>query len=83
MRKKLTFALLLVAAATALTGCSKERSCRCAVRNSSVVRIIDITSGTCDKLNVYTYHRSPTDSTVVDSILSSDYHYDIDSLFTK
>jgi hypothetical protein len=63
-----------------LTGCSKEKRCRCAVLHSSNVRIVKIQSGNCEDLKLFRYH-TPLDSLKVDSLLCTDYEFMIDSVY--
>ena len=77
-RKILTLAgiLLLLAA----TGCSKEKTCRCAVRGTSTVRIIKIARGECSQLS-HVYHHSPLQVQLIDSLVCTDYEFQIDSIY--
>ena len=63
-----------------LTGCSKEKTCRCAVLHSSKVRIVKINGGNCEDLKLFRYH-TPLDSLMVDSLLCTDYEFMIDSVY--
>ncbi len=65
-----------------MTGCSKEKRCRCSVLHSSRVRIIRIASGECEDLKLFRYH-TPLDSLMVDSLLCTDYEFGIDTIFSK
>lgn len=60
--------------------CSKEKTCRCSVLHSSVVRVITIESGDCEDIKVLRYHTS-LDSLKVDSLICSDYEFAIDSIY--
>lgn len=64
----------------AATSCNKEKTCRCSVMGTSTVRIIKIEKGECTQLSHYTYH-TPLDVTVTDSLLCTDYEFQIDSLY--
>lgn len=68
-------ALLFVA-----TGCSKEKTCRCAVRGTSTVRIIKIQRGECSQLS-HVYYHSPLQEQLVDSLVCTDYEFQIDSIY--
>ncbi|MGX8713654.1 MAG: hypothetical protein ACSW8I_08260 [bacterium] len=70
-------ALLLVAGTVA---CSKDRTCRCSVLHSEKVRVIKISSGTCEDIRVFTYHNE-LDTLKVDSLLCTDYEFDIDAIY--
>ena len=78
MKKKAI--LCLAALALLAVGCSKQKTCRCSVIGSSVVRIINIDRGECNQLLTYNYHTS-LDSARVDSLVCTDYEFDIDTLF--
>lgn len=76
---------LLAAAAVVLllaVGCTKEKSCRCSVRGTSKVRVVKINSGRCDQLSKLEYH-TELDSLKVDSLVCTDYVFDIDSIYNK
>ena len=78
MKKKAI--LCLAALALLAVGCSKQKTCRCSVIGSSVVRIINIDRGECNQLLTYNYH-TMLDSAMVDSLVCTDYEFDIDTLF--
>lgn len=80
MKKKVI--LCMAALALMAVGCSKQKTCRCAVRGESVVRIIKIEHGECEQLRLYT-HYDMLDTATVDSLLCTDYEFDIDSLFNE
>ncbi len=77
-RKVFTLAALAVLALAA--GCSKQRTCRCAVIGSPDVRIIKIESGECEQLRLFTYH-TELDSLKTDSLLCTDYQFEIDTIY--
>lgn len=71
-----------VAVAVLAVACNKEKSCRCSVLGQQQVRIINITTGSCEKLNgagnydaLDTLHR--------DEILCTDFAFDADSLIVE
>lgn len=75
--------LLLTAAAAlllGLVGCSKQKTCRCSVRGTSTVRIIKIDKGECTQLSHLDYH-SALDDQLVDSLICTDYEFQIDSIY--
>lgn len=75
--------LLLIAGAAILlaaVGCSKEKTCRCAVRGTSTVRIIKIERGECSQLS-HVYHHSPLQVQLIDSLVCTDYEFHIDSIY--
>lgn len=78
MKKKAI--LCLAALALLAVGCSKQKTCRCSVIGQSTVRIIKIEHGECNQLLTYNYHTS-LDSARVDSLVCTDYEFDIDTLF--
>lgn len=83
MKKKSLLLLGVLAAMVLLaTGCTKEKTCRCSVRGTSKVRIVKIEKGSCDGLSVLQYHTS-VDSLKVDTLLCTDYVFDIDSVFNE
>ena len=80
MKKK---ALLCLAALALLaTGCSKQKTCRCSVSGTSTVRIIKIEHGECDQLHTFNHHTS-IDTLVVDSLLCTDFEFEIDSIYNE
>ena len=78
MKKKLLFTVGVVVLMLAAVACSKEKKCRCSVLHSSKVRIITIASGDCRDLKLFRYH-TPLDSLKVDSLICTDYEFQIDS----
>lgn len=70
----------IVAVCLLAASCNKERTCRCSVRNSSVVRIIEIDGGTCEGIRVFRYHDA-LDTLHVDSLLCTDHTFLIDSIY--
>lgn len=75
--------LFLIGAALLVlcTSCAKEKNCRCSVIHKNTVRIITIKKGNCKDLNYASYHDA-LDTLHVDSILCTDYPFDLDSLLT-
>lgn len=73
---------LLACAALLLTvtSCNKEKTCRCAVRGTSTVRIIKLTKGECSQLTHLDYHNS-LDYQLTDSLTCTDYEFRIDSIY--
>ncbi|MBQ9417751.1 MAG: hypothetical protein IJU19_04140 [Bacteroidales bacterium] len=61
-------------------GCSKQKDCRCAVKGSSVVRIIKIEKGECEQITTYSYHDN-LDSLSVDTLYCTGHEFAIDSIF--
>ena len=80
MKKKVLSVVTVLSLIFLMTGCTKERTCRCAVRNSSVVRIIEIDKGKCENIKFFR-HRDEIDSLFLDSLLCTDYTFDIDSIY--
>jgi len=80
MKKKVI--LCMAALAMLAVGCSKQKTCRCSVIGSSTVRIIKIDNGECSQLHTYNYH-TMLDTLVVDSLLCTDYEFDIDSIYNE
>lgn len=80
MKRIITLSVL--AMALLLCGCSKEKTCRCSVVGTSVVRIIKIDAGDCRDFHTYTYHSS-LDSLEVETLVCTDYEFDIDSIYNK
>ena len=80
MKKK----YLLIGAALMLVmgtvACSKDRTCRCSVLHSEKVRVIKISSGTCEDIRVFSYH-DELKMLQVDSLLCTDYEFDVDSIY--
>lgn len=75
-------AIILFAASLLLTaaGCSKEKTCRCAVRGTSKVRIIKIERGECSQLS-HVYYHSELQVQLIDSLVCTDYEFLIDSIY--
>lgn len=76
--------LILAGIVLALTvvACNKEKSCRCSVIGQQTVRIINITSGSCESLNgagnydaLDTLHR--------DEIICTDHRFDADTTIVE
>lgn len=81
MKKKLLFVgLLSVMGLLSMVGCSKEKTCRCAVLQSEKVRVIKISSGTCEDIRTFTYH-DEHDNLKVEKLLCTDYEFTIDSIY--
>ncbi|MBR4739349.1 MAG: hypothetical protein IK058_05030 [Bacteroidales bacterium] len=78
MKKRII--LCLAALALLAVGCSKQKTCRCSVLGLSTVRIITINHGECNQLHTYNYH-TDLDTLVVDSLVCTDYEFEIDTLF--
>lgn len=78
MKKKYLFLGLAAVLALGVVSCSKEKKCRCSVLHSSMVRIITINGGDCRDIKLFRYH-TPLDSLKVDSLLCTDYEFQIDS----
>ena len=76
--------LFLLGAATLVlcASCTKEKSCRCSVVGSQIVRIITIDKGSCEKLNHASYH-DDLDTLHTDYILCTDYPFEADSLIVN
>ena len=79
--KKILF-LLGAAALLLCVSCKKEKSCRCAVVGSQIVRIINITSGSCDQIHYASYH-DDLDTLHTDYVLCTDYPFEADSLIVN
>lgn len=79
MKRKI-FTLAALAVLTMAAGCSKQKTCRCAVLNSATVRVIKIESGECSDLKLFKYHNT-LDTLMVDSLLCTDYQFAIDSIY--
>ena len=80
MKKKAI--LCLAALALLAVGCSKQKTCRCSVIGTQTVRIIKIEHGECDQLRLFKYHNE-YDSIVVDSLICTDFEFEIDSIFNE
>ena len=80
MKKKLIYCLAAVALLA--VGCSKQKTCRCSVIGTSMVRIVKIDGGECEQLRMFNLHTS-LDSLQVDSLVCTDYEFAIDSIFTE
>lgn len=86
--KRLALILGLVAV-VCLTGCRKEKVCRCAVTNiddrgvnGQVIRLITIDKGQCKDIRFVYYDRNggliEKDRDITDSVLCTDYHFQSD-----
>jgi uncharacterized protein YqkB len=80
--KRKVIILSALAAVVLAVGCSKQKTCRCAVIGTSKVRVIKIESGECEDLKLFTYH-TPLDSLRVDSLVCTDFQFTIDSVYNK
>ena len=78
MKKKITLCVAVLALLA--VGCSKEKTCRCSVLHSTKVRVIKISGGNCEDIKIFRYH-TDLDSLKVDSLLCTDYEFDIDSIY--
>lgn len=74
--------LLAVGCLLLAVGCTKEKNCRCTVRGTATVRIVKIEKGSCNDLSILQYHTT-LDSLKVDSLLCTDYPFDIDSVYNE
>lgn len=75
----IAIACALTVAALA-TGCSKQKTCRCAIPGKPIVRVVTIDKGECTQLLVYDYH-TPTEANVTDTLYCMDYEFMIDSVY--
>lgn len=80
MKKRILLVAGVVIALMAVTGCSKQKTCRCAIPGSVKVRVITIDKGECEQLLVYDYH-TETDVNVTDTLYCTDYQFIIDSIY--
>lgn len=79
MKKKFIFlGLALAVVMLGVMSCSKEKKCRCSVLHSSKVRIITIDGGDCKDIKLFRYH-TPLDVLIVDTLLCTDFEFNIDS----
>ena len=78
--KRLAIILAGVALLFGTAGCSKEKTCRCSVRGTSTVRIIKIERGECSQLS-HVYYHSPLQVQLIDSLVCTDYEFQIDSIY--
>ena len=76
MKKKLLF--LTVATLLTCVACNKEKSCRCSVKNSQTVRIININKGDCANITQAEYY-DELDTLHIDTVYCTDYHFAADS----
>ena len=82
MKKKYLLLGMMVAGIMLVMACSKEKTCRCSVLHSQKVCIIKINSGNCEDIKIFRYH-TDLDSLKVDSLLCTDYEFDIDSIYNR
>lgn len=82
MKRKLFFVAIAALGLLAVSSCSREKTCRCAVLHSSLVRIIKIDKGSCEDIKLFRYH-TPLDSLMTDSLICTDYEFRIDSIYNK
>lgn len=73
---------MLAAGMLLAVGCSKAKTCRCAVIGTPNVRIIKISKGECEQLHVLRYHNF-LEQVLVDSLVCTDYEFDIDTIFNN
>lgn len=76
--KKIMLPLLLLVVAMAIAGCSKQKTCTCAVVGDQSVRTITIDGGSCEDVRFlyYDYNDLPNYQNMVDSVLCTDYEFD-------
>ena len=76
--------LILIGAAALMlcVSCKKEKNCRCTVVGSQIVRIVTITSGSCEKIHHASYHDA-LDTLFTDYVLCTDYAFEADSLIVN
>lgn len=82
MKERAMIVAAVAVLALTLTGCSKQKVCRCAVEGKATVRIIKIDKGECDQLRVYDYHNMVEDQTA-ERLLCTDYEFAIDSIYKE
>lgn len=85
-RKMMIFGALALVLLVA--GCSKQKSCRCVVRSHQAdpqkVRIVTVSHNfNCLNLNYVDYDQSEIQQDWRDSLICTDYEFDIDSIFNK
>ena len=74
--KKVTLFCIGLLILAAMSSCSKERECRCAVIGETYERIIKIDKGTCDQLRYVLYDlHAVTSHDVTDSVLCTDFDF--------
>ncbi|MDY5968688.1 MAG: hypothetical protein SPJ13_01550 [Bacteroidales bacterium] len=76
--KKIVLPVLLVTVAVTFFGCSKQKTCTCAVIGDQNVRTITIDGGNCEDVRFlyYDYNNLPNYQNMVDSVLCTDYEFD-------
>jgi hypothetical protein len=82
MKKKYLLMVILAAGMLLVAGCSKEKTCRCAVIGTPNVRIIKISKGECEQLRVLRYYNF-LQQEQVDSLVCTDFEFDIDTVFNN
>lgn len=81
--RRLFLSLFAIGAIALCSSCNKPVSCRCSVLGTQYVRIVEITSGSCEDLRYVRYDASVIDTNVVDSIVCTDFLFDADSVFNQ
>lgn len=81
-RRLFHFSFIIFALALLVVGCSKQKTCRCSVRGKSIVRIIKIDRGECYQLRLYDQH-DMLDTLGIDTLLCTDYEFEIDSIYNQ
>lgn len=73
MKKTLLFFAL--AALLTLAGCSKQKTCRCAVLHEQTVRVVELDKGDCRDIRFVYYDEDELHVNVTDSVLCTDYDF--------
>ncbi|MBO7489678.1 MAG: hypothetical protein J6T88_05310 [Bacteroidales bacterium] len=79
--KKLLFFLGAIVVLLAVTSCTKERTCRCAVfgqqANPQKIRIIKIDKGSCEDVRYVLFDQDPVlYPDITDSVLCTDFDFE-------
>lgn len=75
--KKILFSLLCVAL-MALTGCNKQKICRCAVLHSQTIRLVELDGGDCRDIRFVYYDEDELNPNMTDSVLCTDHEFSND-----
>ncbi len=74
--KKILFSLLCMAlTALAMTGCSKQKMCRCAVLHSQNIRLVELDRGDCRDIRFVYYDEDKLTLNKTDSVLCTDHKF--------
>ncbi len=75
MRKILLFLAMAGVVMVTASGCSKEKTCRCAVIGKQTVRIVQLDKGDCRDIRFVYYDENVLYPNMTDSVICTDYAF--------